>query len=369
MSFSCSALERHLRSRPSCPASARASPPRTCGRPRRPAGPAAARTARASRAARRAAPARCPGSSQLPSLALLRQPARHLLGEERVAAGAARRRRPPRRPRRRRSPSSAVTSSRVSSAVSGSRRIEVASRRPPPQPARRSSSSSRARHSSSSGPGPTARGTRSGRAFRGRPSGCPRRPAPAAAAAPSPRSPSARPRRTPRASAPGRRSTGAQSSGASMPSSARSRPALRSPALPPLSPSRPRRRRRASPGLLGAVAVDDPASARITSPSAQYTMPEPYGRQRPSRNVGRRLALGQPRSNSRSRRDLPTPAWPITVTRWGRARAARARSDSSSPACRRGPRAAIRARRGAPAGRRSGRSPPRPAPARPCPSA
>ena len=37
-----------------------------------------------------------------------------------------------------------------------------------------------------------------------------------------------------------------------------------------------------------------PASARITSPSAQYTIPEPYGRQRPSRNIGRRVALAQP---------------------------------------------------------------------------
>ena len=51
-----------------------------------------------------------------------------------------------------------------------------------------------------------------------------------------------------------------------------------------------------------------PASARITSPSAQYTIPEPYGRQRPSRKVGGGWRWPSQRSSSWRRRDLPTPA-------------------------------------------------------------
>ncbi len=61
-----------------------------------------------------------------------------------------------------------------------------------------------------------------------------------------------------------------------------------------------------------------PASARITSASAQYTIPEPYGRQRPSRKVGGGWRWPSSRSSSWRRRDLPTPAWPITVTRCAR---------------------------------------------------
>ncbi len=112
---------------------------------------ARAQTARASRAARPAAPARSSGSSAAPAPALLGQALHHLLGEQRIALGARRRARraallvcaaPRSRP---------LISSRVSSSPSGSR--NRSSRRAATRPIRLGarSSSSRAEQTCSTG--------------------------------------------------------------------------------------------------------------------------------------------------------------------------------------------------------------------------
>ena len=215
--------------------------------------------------------------------------------------------------------SNARTSARLCSSLSGSRNSWVAERRPPPQPRRRSSSSSRARQTSMSGaahplcqvldrveqavvgpvdvlerdhervpvgdrldPRAQRREERTRAAARGRP-----RPAPARAA---------RPRRAAARSAPPRG-----------PSGSRPTPPISSPSV----------RAQLAPGLLRGVRLDDPALL------AQHLAERPEDdaasvRQAAAGAHGRRWtgARESRASNSRSRRDLPTPASPTTVTRW-----------------------------------------------------
>ena len=69
------------------------------------------------------------------------------------------------------------------------------------------------------------------------------------------------------------------------------------------------------------------SSRRRTSISGQYVMPSPYGRQRPSRIVASPSARSR---NSRTRRDLPIPAVPRMVNRYGvRSRTARSNACQS----------------------------------------
>ena len=377
-------LEAHQRI-PACrhrrgPRGRRARPPRRCGRRPPRAARGSARAARASRAARPA------GSARSRAARTARRSTR------RPAGAPSPRRRTGSRPRARRSPRprrasasstpiTAATRSRVCSTVSGSSRIDVASWRPPPQRgaaveqlvARQAKQHQRAAHPlrevldqvehpvvgpvdvleheherAGGAPSPsiterTAEKKLSRMRCGSSPSGwrdLQRRldaeqppdhgRAPLCAARPAP--------------------------------SRRERHQARRPwraACP--TPARRCRRRRC------------PASARITSPSAQYTIPDPYGRQRPSRNVGGGWRSASRRSSSCRRRDLPTPAWPITVTRCGR----RSRSDAlidgpqqvelvRAPDQRGLARATTRRDRLL---RWPGRPPPTPGPARPCPSA
>ena len=106
------------------------------------------------------------------------------------------------------------------------------------------------------------------------------------------------------------------------------------------------------------------------APSTRF--PSRTGRQRPSRKVGGGWRWPSRRSSSWRRRDLPTPAWPITVTRCGAALALDPVVDGAqqvelvrAPDERR--LAEARAARGL--ARQPRRSPPTPARARPCPSA
>src|SRR5215207_4605487 len=70
----------------------------------------------------------------------------------------------------------------------------------------------------------------------------------------------------------------------------------------------------------------------MISPSAQYASPAPYAGQCPTRNAAICSRSASRVANSRSRRVLPTPAWPMTVTRWGRpSRTTRSKSDMSRP--------------------------------------
>ena len=175
------AAPRRGRGPPPRPA-ARASPPRRCGPPRSPAGPGAARTG--SSASSRAASTACTvsGSSTDAVALLLGQAAHHLLGEQRVAAGALGH-------LRRELAAAVVPPSRLatsSARVVGRERVEedLGRAAPPAAPAGRGARAARRGpgRAASAGRAPTGRGARSRRACRRRPSGCPRRPAPAAAA-------------------------------------------------------------------------------------------------------------------------------------------------------------------------------------------
>ena len=110
---------------------------------------------------------------------------------------------------------------------------------------------------------------------------------------------------TPGASAPSRRAIGASRlatcSGASL-------------AAPTAEANR-------SASLLHATSAGSPSpiphSARSSSLRGQYTTLVPNGRLRPRlTDTGGALAASRC-SNSRARRVLPTPGWPMTVTRWG----------------------------------------------------
>ena len=71
------------------------------------------------------------------------------------------------------------------------------------------------------------------------------------------------------------------------------------------------------------------AASRSASLSAQYVIASPYGRQRPWSTVA---TPSTPSANSRTRRDLPTPACPSSVNRWS---ACSATALSNAPARRR----------------------------------
>ena len=60
-----------------------------------------------------------------------------------------------------------------------------------------------------------------------------------------------------------------------------------------------------------------PACALTISPNAQKPTPSPYGRHRPCRHRIRSGSSSMNVENSRSRRVLPTPGSPITLTSWG----------------------------------------------------
>ena len=186
---------------------------------------------------------------------------------------------------------------------------------------------------------PSGPGTRSGRAFPRPPSGCPRSRSPRASGGSRPR-PASGPRRTGgRASAAGpqrrgRRSSVACSAGGSMPSGRAMVAAMRSAGSSvsarrrsPLDPVQ-----ELGPGQLGVVGVDDLelaaddlAERPVGEPGAVgRAVPDPEGRPVCSRSASCV-------ASSRSSRDLPTPAWPITVTRCGRpSRTTRSKSETSS---------------------------------------
>ena len=231
------------------------------------------------------------GSSNSSPPALVRQAARHLLGEERVAAGALGDRGDRAGCPRCRARPATSTSSRVCSTVSGSSRIEVASWRPPPHRCRRSISSSRARHSRISGPRThcVRYSIRSS--------------IPWSAQWMSSKTSTSGLRRaiasiTDRTA---EKNTSRMRCGSSLSDcemlerrlDAEQPPDHGGPALGRLGHARRRSPSSDSTEASSFAQASSvlspsrmPASARITSASAQYTIPEPYGRQRPSRKVG-----------------------------------------------------------------------------------
>ncbi len=184
--------------------------------------------------------------------------------------------------------------------------------RPPPRAGRaRSSSCSVGRHpTSDDGRGapdvwsrarrrervPPARSARADRGSRPPPSGCPRTAGPQAAPARPPPG-SGQPRH---ATARARRGDGARSQ--------RARP-TRGPGSPvPRAARRPRRREAPS---------RSPKCSFSTSPSGQYVIPSPYGRQRPVRRTGTGSSTESRSQSSCTSVVFPTPGSPTIVTRCG----------------------------------------------------
>ncbi len=193
-------------------------------------------------------------------------------------------------------PSRFWTTSELSSSDRGSRRTSRASGAPRPiRDGRGAARAWRSRAAPPACPRSSSPGSTAGRGRSAPPSGCPR---PArSAVGPVRGSPGGggRPRRSP-----GRGTTAR---------TGRSRPRSRS-----VTSSAPVPRRR--PSLADAASSESslstPAASRAISPSGQNVMPSPYERHRPRSWI----AVSRERSrNSRSSRDLPTPAGATTVTR------------------------------------------------------
>ena len=175
---------------------------------------------------------------------------------------------------------------------------------------------------------PSAPGTRSGRACPRRPSGCPRPRTPAAGGRWRPRPACAPPRTAGRASAAGprarpRRSPSPFELGAALdperPARAPPRPAPAAPRCRSVGEQRLDPAAELAPGGRRVVGVDDLEAAADDLAERPVGEPGAVGRAaaEPHRGLAGR-ALPTRVVSSRSSRDLPTPAWPITVTRCGR---------------------------------------------------
>ena len=257
------------------------------------------------------------GSSAACAAALLGDAAGHLLGEERVAAGALGHGGhdvPAFGQERRDQLAGMLLGSGLEQQLTWPRGV-----RRPSRAAGRAARRGRGRRSSAAR-APTGRGARWRRACRRRPSGCPRTRARAAGAWRHRLDPARSAEKKASRMRSGSGSAGASSAGTSSPS--------RRPIRAALHPRRrwPRRRRRTarsvrSQSLSQASSaesrVDDAALGAEHLPERPVDDPGAVGQAATVRTLGAESCSPRRRSNSRSRRDLPTPASPTIVTSCG----------------------------------------------------